>query len=268
VPGFEGTQDFDPKQYGLKEVRVDTWGNYVFVNLDPNAASLADTWGDVGTATTGFDWSEWRLVERADYLIDCNWKVYIDNYAEGYHVPMAHPGLNREMNLDDYYVDTWRFQSTQRVKVKAGGHVSRRRYPNPGPNDYIKYHVFFPNFMIDQYPDNISVNIVKPVTPDKTLLTFEWYFKNDVNQVTMESMVKFADEVQYEDIEICEYVQRGLKSRSYAKGRYSARHENGVHHFHQLVVEYINHDVIPSDKSVTPRENWREFHRQYAQAGD
>lgn len=268
IPGFDGTKEFDPAQNGLKEVRVDTWGNYIFVNLDPNAAPLAQWWGDVANATTGLDWSEWRLVERAEYLIDCNWKVYIDNYAEGYHVPMAHPALNREMNLDDYYVDTWRFQSTQRVNVRTGGHVSKRRYPNPGPNDYIKYHVFFPNFMIDYYPDNISCNIVKPITAERTLLTFEWYFRTDVDQSVMDTMVKFADEVQYEDIEICEYVQRGLKSRAYNTGRYSARHENGVHHFHELVVEFMNSDTIRLDTSTTPRENWQAFNASNSAAGD
>ncbi|MDX2162489.1 MAG: aromatic ring-hydroxylating dioxygenase subunit alpha [bacterium] len=268
IPGFEGTKDFDPALNGLKPVRIDTWGQYVFVNLDPNAASLDETWGSVANVASGLNWDEWKLVERAEYLIDCNWKVYIDNYAEGYHAPMAHPGLSREMNLDDYYVDTWRFQSLQYVKVKEGGHVSKRRYPNPGPNDYIKYHVWFPNFMIDEYPDNISVNVVKPITHEKTLLTFEWYFKSDVDEAVMESMVKFADEVQYEDIEICEYVQRGLKSRSYNTGRYSARHENGVHHFHQLVYEFMNNDEIPLDGTTTPRENWRAFHESLAQTGD
>jgi choline monooxygenase len=258
VPGFEGTQNFDPKQFGLTPVRVDTFGPYVFVNLDGTAAPLTEVWGSVFKATTKINFDEWRLVERSEYLIDCNWKVYLDNYAEGYHVPIAHPGLNREMNLDDYYVDTYRFQSTQRVRVKPAGkgNMAKRRYTNPAEDDYIKYHVVFPNWMIDEYPDNISVNIVKPISVDKTLLTFEWYFKDDHDAETMESMVRFADDVQYEDIEICEYVQRGLKSRAFNRGRYSARHENGVHHFHELVIEYMNNEAIPLDKSATPREDW------------
>jgi choline monooxygenase len=103
----------------------------------------------------------------------------------------------------------------------------------------------FPNFMIDTYPDNLSVNVLKPLSVDKSLLTFEWYFKPDLDETAKETMVRFADEVQYEDIEICEYVQQGLKSRSYNRGRFSARHENGVHHFQSLVHEYLNNDIIP-----------------------
>ncbi len=247
VPGFEGTENFDQACHGLREVRAETWGPYIFVNLDDDAAPLAEMWGDAFLQTSGIDFTRWRLVERCDYLINCNWKVYLDNYAEGYHVPMAHPGLNREMDLNDYYVDTYRFYSTQWVPVKAGdrGNRAKRRYTNPQPGDKICYHVVFPNFMIDTYPDNISVNMLKPVSVDQSLLTFEWYFDDTVSADAMDSMVKFADEVQYEDIEICEYVQTNLKSRAYNRGRFSARHENGVHHFQGLVHEYLNNDVIP-----------------------
>ncbi|MBL8163505.1 MAG: aromatic ring-hydroxylating dioxygenase subunit alpha [Anaerolineae bacterium] len=247
VPGFEGTENFDQACHSLREVRAETWGPYIFVNLDDDAAPLAEMWGDAFLQTSGIDFTRWRLVERCDYLINCNWKVYLDNYAEGYHVPMAHPGLNREMDLNDYYVDTYRFYSTQWVPVKAGdrGNRAKRRYTNPQPGDKICYHVVFPNFMIDTYPDNISVNMLKPVSVDQSLLTFEWYFDDTVSADAMDSMVKFADEVQYEDIEICEYVQTNLKSRAYNRGRFSARHENGVHHFQGLVHEYLNNDVIP-----------------------
>lgn len=246
APGMEA-EDFEPSCFSLHEIRLDTWGPYVFINLDDNAPALADVWGDEFTRVSGIQWDGWKLVERCEYLINCNWKVYMDNYAEGYHVPFAHPGLNREMNLDDYYVDTYRFFSIQWVPVKPAhqGNAKQRRYLNPLPEDKIRYHVMFPNFMIDEYPDNLSVNVVRPQGHEKTLLTFEWYFKHDIDQEDMDTMVKFADEVQYEDIEICEYVQQGLKSRSYNRGRFSARHENGVHHFQALVHEHLNNDVIP-----------------------
>ncbi len=254
APGMEETPGFQPSCFSLHEIRTEIWGPYIFINLDNDAPSLAEMWGDEFTRVSGIQWDGWTLVERCEYLINCNWKVYLDNYAEGYHVPMAHPGLNREMNLDDYYVDTYRFFSIQWVPVKPAkqGNSHKRRYLNPLPADKIRYHVLFPNFMIDEYPDNLSVNIVRPQGHDKVLLTFEWYFKHDIDPAGMETMVKFADEVQYEDIEICEYVQQGLKSRSYNRGRFSARHENGVHHFQSLVHEYLNNDVIPLRREATP----------------
>ncbi|MFZ4815952.1 MAG: aromatic ring-hydroxylating oxygenase subunit alpha [Phototrophicaceae bacterium] len=247
APGMETTPNFDMSCYHLSEIRTETWGPYVFVNLDDDAPSLAQMWGDSLTATSGLDFDGWRFVERSEYLVNANWKVYMDNYAEGYHVPFAHPGINREMNLDDYYVDTWRFHSTQWTPVKPidKGNPNQRRYKAPQAGDMIRYHIAFPTFMIDEYPDNLSVNILRPVGHDQCLLTFDWYFKPDQDLSEMDSMVKFADEIQYEDIEICEYVQRNLHSRSYNQGRFSARHENGVHHYQGLVVEFVNNDVIP-----------------------
>lgn len=259
VPGFEGTEDFDPACFGLKPIRCESWGPYLFVNLDENAHPLAKMWGDAFRHTSGLDFAQWKLAERSEYLIDCNWKVYLDNYAEGYHVPFAHPGLNREMDLDDYYVDTYRFYSTQRVQVKSTqrGNPHNRRYQNPQPGDQICYHIVFPNFLIDTYPDNISTNILKPISPDQSLLIFEWYFKDDHDAETMDTMIKFADEIQYQDIEICEYVQTNLRSRSYNSGRFSARHENGVHHFQGLVHEFINRPEYPPLTLEMPAEEGR-----------
>jgi choline monooxygenase len=246
APGMN--DEIDKSCYGLHEVRVELWGAYIFVNLDPNAPSLHDLWGAEFGRITGIKLDEWTLVERAEYTLNCNWKVYMDNYAEGYHVPFAHPGLSREMSLDDLYVDTYRYFSTQWAPVRAANHgnPSKRLYRNPQPDDQICFHAVFPNFMIDDYPDNLSVNIVKPLSVDKTLLSFEWYFKSDLPAELRETMVKFADEVQYEDIEICEYVQQNLKSRAYQRGRFSSRYENGVHHHQALVAAYVNEQPIPN----------------------
>jgi choline monooxygenase len=248
TPYFFEVEDFNPADFNLREIRVDTWGPYVFVNLDDNSPGLREWWGDEFDRIRGINWDEWHLVDEREYVIDVNWKVYMDNYAEGYHVATAHPGLHREMSLDDLYVDTYRFYSTQRAEIKPPyvGNPYKRRYVNPKPGDSINYHVMFPNFMIDDYPDNISTNIVKPLGHEKIVLKFDWWFKDDANQEMMDSMIEFADQVQQEDIDICNDVQRNLKSRVYDVGRFSGRYENGVHHFHALVHAFVNNpDCLP-----------------------
>src|SRR5438270_303559 len=62
--------------------------------------------------------TQMRPVERRDYVIDCNWKVYIDNYLEGYHVPIAHPGLYRELDYENYKVETHRYHSRQLAPLR------------------------------------------------------------------------------------------------------------------------------------------------------
>lgn len=253
TPYFFEVENFDTSRYNLREIQTDTWGPYVFVNLDEGAPPLHTWWGDDFDHHRGIDWSQWRLVDEREYVIDVNWKVYLDNYAEGYHVATAHPGLAREMSLDNLYVDCYRFYSTQRAVIKPPfiGNPNNRRYRNPKEGDQICYHVLFPNFMIDDYPDNLSTNIVKPLGHDKILLKFDWWFPHDMDHSAMESMIEFADQVQYEDIAICDEVQRNLKSRAYATGRFSGRYENGVHHFQSLTHAFVNSvDSIPDGYPV------------------
>ena len=94
--------------------------------------------------------------------------------------------------------------------------------------------------MLNVYPDNFSTNLIVPVSHERTLTVFEWFFR-DAPQATPQKMidqtVAFSDEIQLEDIAICEAVQRGLRSSTYSSGRYSPARENGVHHFHALYAE-------------------------------
>jgi choline monooxygenase len=97
--------------------------------------------------------------------------------------------------------------------------------------------------MINIYPDNLSINIVLPINHEQTLTIFEWYFNEPGTGEGWESVqesIIFSDQIQKEDIEICEAVQRGLKSKTYDRGRFSVKKENGVHHFHLLLHEFLS----------------------------
>ena len=91
--------------------------------------------------------------------------------------------------------------------------------------------------MLNVYLDNTSINIIVPVSHDKTLTVFEWYFEapgTGEGWESMQQIIAFSDEIQQEDIELCEWVQRGLRSKAYDAGRFSVLRENGVHHFQSL----------------------------------
>ena len=95
--------------------------------------------------------------------------------------------------------------------------------------------------MFNIYQDNMSSNVILPLGPDRTLTIFEWFFAEPGSGEGWESMqqtIAFSDEIQQEDIVICEQVQRGLRSRAYDTGRFSAKRENGVYHFQNLVREF------------------------------
>jgi choline monooxygenase len=248
-PEMEETEGFDKDDIGLQPVRVDRWGPFVFVCLSDDAPSLSEMMGAIGAevADAGYDVDGMRLVERREYEIACNWKVYVDNYLEGYHLPIAHPQLFKELDYDAYRVEEHRYYSKQHAPIrelKPGEELGRdRRYLRlPGQEENALYYWLFPNTMFNIYQDNMSSNVILPLGPDRTLTVFEWFFAEPGTGPGWESMqqtIAFSDEIQQEDIVICEQVQRGLRSRSYEAGRFSAKRENGVYHFQNLVREFL-----------------------------
>jgi len=174
-----------------------------------------------------------RLAHRKEWEVACNWKVYVDNYLEGYHIPIVHPGLMKEIDYARYETDTRQIYSIQHSPIKKTPEGKLRG----GSGDEAMFFWIYPNLMLNVYPDNFSTNRIVPLSHDRTLTLFDWYFREPESSATkrlVEETVVFSDEIQREDIGICEAVQRGLKSRTYDRGRYSVLRENGVHHFHRL----------------------------------
>src|SRR5215469_15396491 len=244
TPEVDGMEFFDRSTMGMVPLRCETWQQFIFVNFDLQAPALWEFLGGIPAQSGAFSFAGIQLAERRDYYVNCNWKVYVDNYLEGYHIPIVHPGLMREIDYPRYRCETFRYHSQQLGPVKAmkPGDANERVYtPGDGPNDAL-YFWMFPNLMLNIYPDNVSVNLVVPLSQDKTLTIFEWYFHDADSPKTRERAAKaigFSDTVQQEDLHICEAVQRGLQSSTYDRGRYSVKRENGVHHFHRLLGEFL-----------------------------
>jgi choline monooxygenase len=275
TPDVEGVEFFDRSTMGMVPLRMETWEKFIFVNFDRSrckekekiatqsqsaqtpekteidsdvahsgSGPLAAYLGKIPEQARGFQFAGLQLAERRDYVINCNWKVYVDNYLEGYHIPIAHPGLMREIDYAQYRTETFRYYSQQFAPIRAmkKDDAEERFYaPGTGLQEAL-YFWIFPNLMLNIYPDNISTNVIVPLSHDKTLTIFEWFFHDVDSPKTKERIAKavaFSDEVQQEDILLCENVQKGLRSSTYDRGRYSVKRENGVHHFHMLLAEFL-----------------------------
>jgi choline monooxygenase len=244
TPEIDGVEFFDRSTMGMVPVRCGTWEQFIFVNFDQAGPSLAEFLGNIPQLASEFSFEGLSLAERRDYLVNCNWKVYVDNYLEGYHIPIVHAGLMKEIDYPRYRCETFRYHSQQLgpVKPAKSGDTHDRVYtPGDGLKDALYFWVF-PSLMLNIYPDNVSINIIVPLSHDKTLTIFEWYFHDADSPKVRDRVAKaiaFSDTVQQEDIHICEAVQHGLQSATYDRGRFSVKRENGVHHFHLLLAEFL-----------------------------
>jgi choline monooxygenase len=230
---MEGIEGFERTDFCLPQFRAELWNELVFVNLTDDAVSLRDYLGPELFDHLGKrDYSRHRLAGRKDWELDCNWKVYVDNYLEGYHIPIVHPSLFRELDYPKYWTETKQHYSIQHAPLKRADRIRAT-----SSDDDVSYYWIYPNLMLNVYPDNFSTNLIVPLGHERTLTAFEWYFRDPDEPAVkkaIEETVAFSDEIQLEDIDICEAVQRGLRSKTYESGRYSPSRENGLHHFHAL----------------------------------
>jgi choline monooxygenase len=245
TPGMDGVTRFRPEEMHLVPIAVTTWGPLVFVNLDGKAPPLLEMLETLPERVAPFRCEAMRYVTSRSWEVACNWKVYIDNYLEGYHVPVVHPGLNKELDMDRYHVEPHRWFSIQHAPLRPvhGGHAERQYDPSTTSTPEAVYAWLFPNIMLNVYLGQMQTNVVLPLGPDRCRVVFDWYAVDPpadaATDPTWVKLMAFSSEVQDEDIGICEVVQRNLGSRIYDRGRYSAEHERGVHHFHGLLHEML-----------------------------
>jgi choline monooxygenase len=240
---MEGVEGFRQEDFALAPVRCEEWFNLVFVSLDPQAPPLVETLGVLPEQVGRFDFTSMKFFERRTYDMKCNWKTYVDNYLEGFHLPTVHPGLNRELDFNAYSVEPYARHVRQFSPIRGAqpGDSTPRRYPEAREDLTSDYFWVFPNWMLNCYPDNVSVNMIVPVDAERTLAIFDWYLpEQQLHTPAAQASVNFSDQIQREDIAICEAVQKNLHSRSYERGRFSATQENGVHAFHRMYAAAMN----------------------------
>jgi choline monooxygenase len=242
TPEFEGVADFCREDNGLVPVAVDCWGPLVWVHLGPSPVPLADYLAPLPGRTAGLGIERLRVVERREYRLACNWKVYVDNFLDGgYHVNSVHPGLAGVLDYSQYRTE---------IAGNTAVQISPIRPPESGKaavgqvrtGDAAYYWWVFPNFMLNLYEGVMDTNLVLPLGPDSCRVVFDFYFagtEGDEARRFITESIAVAEQVQREDIGICEEVQRGLGSRSFDTGRFSVRREAAGYHFHRLLARQL-----------------------------
>lgn len=229
APQLGRIEAFDRDAHGLIPMEVGSFGPLVFLRPRAGDASLCD---HLRPLDGRIDFAGLRFVRRKRYEIDCNWKVFVDNYLDGgYHVSQLHRGLAARLDLADYATEIDGAVSIQSCRAGGGAAVAEDFEERLG-NGAV-YAFVYPNFMINRYGPIMDTNWVLPLGPDRTLTIFDFYFEAGVAEdpAFVERSLSASETVQQEDIEICESVQRGLGSSAFDRGRY-AQMERAAHDFH------------------------------------
>ncbi|MCW5937675.1 MAG: aromatic ring-hydroxylating dioxygenase subunit alpha [Fimbriimonadaceae bacterium] len=236
MPEFEAVEGFPCAADNLPRVPFGAWRNLLFASLDPQR-SLEEFLRQMDERVGWMPIHEFvHAPERGrDYLVRGHWALYVDNYLEGFHIPYIHAALNATLdygNYDTILLDHGNLQ----LGVAADGQEAfdlPAGHPDSAHRVGAFYFWLYPNLMFNFYPWGLSVNVVKPLAPDLTKVTFIPYVWQEAKLARGAGAE--LDRVEREDEAVVELVQKGLRSRFYDRGRYAPRREVGVHQFHRML---------------------------------
>jgi choline monooxygenase len=262
APEMDDAEGFDPRTVGLHEFLVDVWGPLVFVHVGQGPKPVGGEFDGLSDLVGPYELGGLQYAGGRAWTLQCNWKTYVDNFMEGYHVAFVHPGL-RQAFADDVYDwtmgDRWNAQYGQepnprgpgtRLAGVLGSVAAFRRIAPPMPHlrrerERKGYYFIWmwPNLGLNLMPDGFALLTMNPAGTETTIGTLEWWFPptGDLQaRLAQGAVVAFGHQVNQEDVEICERVQQGLRSALYIPGRYCPSTEHCLHHFHRLVANALD----------------------------
>jgi len=237
APDFAGVRDFDYSAHGLVPLDAALWEGWLFAKVEKGGTSLEEFLStDLIGRIRSLRLDQLHWAERRRYKLNCNWKVFVDNYLDGgYHVPHLHGSLSSVLDNKTYSIELGERFCQQSSAMVLGG--ADRATSAVRKGERALYYWIYPNFMINYYERVMDTNLVLARGPACTEVVFDYYFSDLSAQGREQRLASIAvsERIQDEDAAICESVQRGLSSRAYTAGRLSARREGGEHLFHKLV---------------------------------
>ena len=243
MPCFEQVEDFPTEKDNLQSYSTDHFAGLQFCSLNP-AFSFKEWIQPVQDRLGWLPLDQLKFVESAskDYEVQAHWALYCDNYLEGFHIPFVHPALNNAIEFDEYFYETFPFANLQVGIAKEGEPAFDLPSDSPdyGKRIYAYYFFMYPNIMLNFYPWGLSLNLVKPISKEKTRVEFKTYV---FPEVSLDPANHALDETELEDEAVVESVQKGLKGTAYTRGRYAPEMEINVHHFHRLLFDQINQNL-------------------------
>jgi len=231
MPRFNRVELFDKSEFCLIPVNIELWEGLIFINLNNDVTTISKELNNIAENIKPNNLKNKKHFKRIEYKIKCNWKIYVDNYLEGYHIPYVHPELCDFLDYKEYKTEIFDLYSLQYSPIN-----SEKNFYNGKGGAY--YYFIYPNLMLNILPGRLQTNQIIPITEIETLVVFDYFYDDIESEAGLKSInedISTSDKIQFEDIEICEKVQKGVASKTYKKGRFSVECETGVHHFQNLL---------------------------------
>lgn len=236
MPEFKEAENFPRPCDHLHRFPLAKWGPFLFTSINPSFPLALVT--DKLEERIGFlplDQFRFEPAASKEYLVNAHWALYCDNYLEGFHIPFVHQDLNEALDYGSYTTELYDYCNLQIGYASGAEEVFDLPpgHPDEGKKVAAYYYWVYPNLMLNFYPWGLSVNVVRPLSKDKTKVAFYTYVYDETKRERGAGAL--LDKVEREDEFVVEGVQRGLQSRIYQTGRFSPTRELGVHHFHRLL---------------------------------
>ena len=233
----------------LKLVRCETWHGLIFLNLSGDAVPLAEHMTPVARRYADFNFAQMRLGAMQEYELTANWKLPIENFIEGYHLPWTHPFLNSISSMTDHYSvldEPIVGQGSILYERDKAGHEVLPCFPGLGAHWQVRaeYPSLLPNMLLGVHVDHISVWGIYPVGPDRTLERIYFFYTGDAALAPELATARAAVEsnlrsINLEDIGVVESMQRGRASPGYVDAHFSPFHERCVHSFERRIANAV-----------------------------
>lgn len=228
--------EFDRADYGLWPHHAAVWNGLVFVSVaaqPPPLATWLERWSPGIDDFAGLPTAEYRIGVRTEAVVAANWKILVENYNECLHCAVVHPELVDVIPLyrSGHVVDPARDDDIVDLKpgaraLTADGQSTLSTLPGVDPAPEYSGLVFFPNLEFDLTPTTIALTTLFPIAPDRTVVVAEYLFAaEDIDRPDFDPSpeVDLNELVGTQDFAVCEMVQRGVSSRSFAGGGLTAK---------------------------------------------
>ena len=232
VPAWQGFQELDLTRHGLVPLDQEIWRGFVFVRRERGQLSIAEMMAPYEDEIAPHDFE--NLVPQGRVTLRpraVNWKNVADNYGDGMHIPVAHPGLTR------LFAGTYALEAKPWVD-KMEGRITERPLSNWVERSYQallplfdhlpqerrrlwSYYRLWPNVAFDVYPDQIDFMQLVPVSPTETLIREIAYVRPDARREARTARYlnwRINRQVNAEDTVLIARVQAGMTSSSYVSG--------------------------------------------------